>query len=62
VRKVGWNQGEEGWDGTRVRKVGWNQEREGWDGTKVRKDGMEPQGGRVGWESFVCTNSTGTKE
>ena len=41
-RRVGWNQGEEGWDGTRVRKVGWNQEREGWDGTKVRKGGMEP--------------------
>ena len=41
--RVGWNQGEEGWDGTKVMKVGWNQGGEGWDGTKVGKGGMEPK-------------------
>ena len=43
MRKVGWNQGEEGWMEPRWGRVRWNQGGEGWDGTKVRKDGMEPR-------------------
>ena len=56
--RVGWNQDEEGWDGTKVRKdgmesrwgrMGWNLSEEGWVGTTGRKGGMEPRWGRMGW-------------
>ena len=45
----GWNQSEEGWDGTKVRndgmeprwgRMGWNLSEEGWDGITGRKGGM----------------------